>query len=220
MGQELKYLSDHQKQILDRLFQEKFIQNNFYFTGGTALSSLYLHHRYSDDLDIFSPQKFEDRQILELMNRIATEFEAKSVYEKIFDRLTFDLTFENQSKIKIDFVDYPYLQLDEKVHVDNITVDSLLDIGVNKLLMITQRTNPKDFVDLYFIFQKHTIWDLRHGVERKFKMELEPLFLGALFLQVEDFDVLPRMIKELSLDELKRFFREKAEKLGDELVED
>jgi hypothetical protein len=39
--------------------QDKILQfisaadNSFYLTGGTALSRAYLHHRFSDDLDLF-----------------------------------------------------------------------------------------------------------------------------------------------------------------------
>jgi predicted nucleotidyltransferase component of viral defense system len=42
----------------DELLKIVRAQNlDFYLTGGTALSRVYLNHRYSDDLDLFVNQK-------------------------------------------------------------------------------------------------------------------------------------------------------------------
>ncbi len=46
----IQFISREQKIILDEIDKEEYLSSNFYFTGGTALSSFYLHHRYSDDL--------------------------------------------------------------------------------------------------------------------------------------------------------------------------
>ncbi len=51
-------LTSRQKQFLAVVLQEPYILKNFYLSGGTALSSWYLHHRESYDLDFFS-EKFE-----------------------------------------------------------------------------------------------------------------------------------------------------------------
>lgn len=53
----------------DRFYKEKLyplqdkvlqciqsLNTSFYLTGGTALSRQYLHHRYSDDIDLFQNQ--------------------------------------------------------------------------------------------------------------------------------------------------------------------
>ena len=50
-------------------------------------------------------------------------------------------------------------------------------------------------------------------------MRTEPLFVAEDFTKVEDFDVMPRMIKPLTLDELKAFFREKAKEVGRRVTE-
>lgn len=89
-----------------------------------------------------------------------------------------------------------------------------LDISVNKLLTITQRAEVKDFVDLFFLLKKFTVWDLIEGVKSKFKMETEPLTLASHFILAEDFDFLPRMIVPLTLTDLKNFFLLQAKSLG------
>jgi len=48
------YASAVQREILLTLSENKTIQNYFFLTGGTALSVFYLHHRKSDDLDLFT----------------------------------------------------------------------------------------------------------------------------------------------------------------------
>ena len=43
--------------------------------------------------------------------------------------------------------------------MDNLEIDSLLDIAVNKILTLSSRAEVKDFVDLYFLLQKFSLWD-------------------------------------------------------------
>jgi len=52
-------LNSYQNQILDKIAQDSFISSQFYFTGGTALSEVYLQHRESDDLDFFTDRTFD-----------------------------------------------------------------------------------------------------------------------------------------------------------------
>jgi hypothetical protein len=50
-------------------------------------------------------------------------------------------------------------------------------------------------------------------------MDIDPWSLSTDFLSVEKFDSMPRMIKPLSLEQLKQFYRQKAKKLGLRQVE-
>ena len=59
-----------QKKIFT-LFSKSKLSKHFYFTGGTALSVCYLHHRQSDDLDFFTSEKLDDKLILEFMDEVA-----------------------------------------------------------------------------------------------------------------------------------------------------
>lgn len=81
-------------------------------------------------------------------------------------------------------------------------------------MTINQRVEVKDFVDLYYLLRKFSLWDLNSGVKRKFNVELEPLILASDFLAMEQFDFLPKMIKPLTLKDLKEFYREKAKTLA------
>jgi predicted nucleotidyltransferase component of viral defense system len=211
---EIPNLTKEQKIILDEIKREPFFRDQFYFTGGTALSAVYLQHRESDDIDLFSEKKFDNKIIFTFVSELSKkhnfDFQARFV-EVVY---IFDFLFSDKTKLKVDFSYYPYKRIEKGQVIDDITVDSITDIAVNKLLTITQRTDVKDFVDLYFLLQKFTLWDLVEGVKMKFRTKLELFLLSADFLKVEEFDYLPRMKKSLSLDELRSFFREKAKEVG------
>ncbi len=210
----IQFISREQEIILDEVAKEEYLSSNFYFTGGTALSSFYLHHRYSDDLDFFSLQKIDEQSILALVNKWSKihDFTFESRFVDVV--YGFGLNFKNDQSLKLDFAYYPYKQVEITKTQGNIQIDSLTDIAINKLLVISQRTDVKDFVDLYYLLQEFSLWDLREGVKQKFNVETEPLLLAADFLKVEDFDFLPKMIKKLDISELKSFFRKKAEEIG------
>ena len=48
------YASETQREILMALLSEVMIGESFFLTGGTALSVFYLHHRRSEDIDLFT----------------------------------------------------------------------------------------------------------------------------------------------------------------------
>lgn len=216
---EISNLTKEQKIILDEVRQIPFFKDQFYFTGGTALSSAYLNHRHSEDLDFFTEKKFNEQIIFTLMTDLSKKhnFSFQSRFVEVV--YIFNLTFPDKTELKVDFSYYPYKRIKKDQLINEITIDSLTDIAVNKLLTITQRTDVKDFVDLYFLLQTFAIWDLIEGVKIKFGLKLEPFLLSADFLKAENFDYLPKMIKPLSLEELKSFFRQKAKELASRAVE-
>ena len=52
----VQIITKNQKIILDEIKNNSWVKENFYLSGGTALSAFYLQHRYSDDLDFFSEE--------------------------------------------------------------------------------------------------------------------------------------------------------------------
>src|SRR2546428_1111807 len=50
-------LTPLQQQVLVALFDNGLADRGYYLTGGTALSAVYLQHRYSDDLDFFTRKR-------------------------------------------------------------------------------------------------------------------------------------------------------------------
>ena|SRR3989344_5089359 len=203
-----------QEIILDEIRQSDFLRSQFYFTGGTALSFVYLHHRYSEDLDFFSEHEFGNSEINLIMEKWSQKHKFSFEHRANEVVSIFDLKFPEKSKLKVDFGYYPYKQLSKGIILDGISVDSQKDIAANKIVTVSQRSDVKDFVDLYFILQKLTISELMHWAALKFHREIEPLILASDFLKIDSFNYLPKMIKPLSLDKLKKFFHQQAVKLG------
>lgn len=213
----IQVLTKEQQIILDEVKKEPFF-NEFYFTGGTALSAFYLKHRYSEDLDFFTEKQFDGNDLSDIVEKWSRKhnFTFTSEFHQVVYIYMFK--FANSEALKVDFGHYPHKHIKENETVNGLKIDSLTDIAVNKLLTVTQRTTIKDFVDLYFLLQEFTLWDLIEGIRIKFRMEFEPFIIVSDLLKVEDFDYLPRMIKPLTIAELKIFYRKLAKELGKKSV--
>lgn len=157
-------LSDLQKVLLREFFAR---ERGFFLTGGAALVGYYLHHRATDDLDLFTldPAAFERaRYVLPaiaeaLALRIDTRVEAPD-----FRRVA--LTGEGGSLV-VDLVRERVKQVaEQKREVDGILVDSPEEILANKLTALVGRMEERDLVDVL-------------GLERA-GVPLEPALTAAL----------------------------------------
>lgn len=113
----------------------------FFLVGGTALA-LQLGHRFSIDLDLFTPQPF-DKELL--LNALFSEFDIS--VESEGDQLL--LTYIEE--IKVDFVKMGYPILYPTVEVEGIRLLDIKDVAAMKLKAIAQRGSKKDFYDIYFL---------------------------------------------------------------------
>lgn len=208
-----------QKFIFDEFSKNLKLTKQFYFTGGTALSAFYLHHRESEDLDFFSDTEFTNEEVEKFIEKVAKSKRFEIRFTPRERTMIFELVKAGKVQIKVDFAYYPYTRIKRGIKVNTVNIDSKQDIATNKLHTITSRTEVKDFVDLYFLLKEFTFWDLFYGVKEKFKIELDLFWLGADFLKVESFKYLPKMLKPLKLEDLQNFFRERAKKIGLRIVE-
>ena len=207
-----------QKLVFDKISQEKSLRKMFYFGGGTALSVFYLNHRYSVDLDFFSEKEFDKNVVIKFINSIASQLKTSVKMTKKEMVMWFELQKDNET-LKVDFLNFPYPRIAKGSVYQNIDIDSSLDIGTNKLLLLNLTEEPKDYVDLYFILkEKCSIWDLIEAAKIKFKLDLDLISLGEDFMNAEKIKFLPQMIKSLTLDELKSFFKLQAKKLGAKII--
>lgn len=85
-----------------------------------------------------------------------------------------------------------------------------MDISCNKLSALYDRGEPKDFVDVYFIDKEVMPFEMLVREVKKKHIGLDNYWLAVSLARVEDLSILPRMLKPVTLDELKHFFREKA----------
>lgn len=215
---EQEILTPLQKRVLELVKLEPNL-SDFYLSGGTALAAYYLHHRFSDDLDFFTAKKVDGRFLEDFIRRLKEALNAQEVrFERLYDRHQYFFIFPDQ-ELKVEFTEYPFVQFETPTEYDGIRVDSLRDVATNKLMAFLDRFDPKDFADLYFLLQNASLEALREDVETKFGIKIGAIFLGGELARVKRIAALPRMIKPLSVDELKSFFSELASSIKGEVLE-
>lgn len=218
MGQ-IQILTAKQKKILSLVNESEYLLNSFYFTGGTALSVYHLQHRFSDDIDLFTEQPLD----LNILEPLVLSW-AKKMHATVTPNLVENIlylcmfTFEGGEQLKVDLCQYPYPRLEHGLKDGKLTIDSLFDIATNKMTTISRRATAKDFVDLYYLYPKFGFWDLSYSVENKFKMKLDKFLVSSDLLIAQEFTELPRMIKPLTLKELKLFYKNLALELAKDSV--
>lgn len=214
---EQKVLTPVQKKIIEEVTKEEKLAD-FYLTGGTALTAYYFQHRISDDLDFFSFDEPDTFFIHQFINRLKESIKAKEVrYERLCDRNQFYFKFDEE-ELKIEFTKYPFKQLEEPGLIDGLKIDSLRDIGANKLMATLERFDPKDFVDLYFILHLTELKNLRKDVEIKFGIKIDNIFLGGELAKVRRVEALPKILKPLTIEDLRNFFSQQAKILASEIL--
>ena len=207
-------LTPQQNTILSLFVSNVFLREKLYFTGGTALSTFYLNHRYSDDLDFFSNEKLDSFQLNAIVQGWADKLHITYTSRQVEDTYLFFLKFSNNYELKVDFAHYPYLNVEELVDVEGLKVNSKKDIAVNKCVTISQRFDVKDFVDLFYLLKEYSIYELHELTNKKFNRDYDLMLLASDLLKMEQFEYLPRMILPLSLTELREYFVGLAGSLG------
>src|SRR3989344_2035849 len=212
-------LSENQHRVLDAIAGEPVLTGAFYLSGGTALAEYYLHHRYSEDLDFFSPDEFPIEGVTAVLKKISTRVGVTGMRsEQSFNRNIFFLEIGNDT-IKTEFTYYPFERIDTTKKEGVLAIDSLLDIAVNKLFTIYQQPRARDFIDLYMICQekKWLITDLMMKAKIKFDWYVDPIQLGAQFFKAEEVKDYPRLLVPFDDKVWQEFFITEARKLKSDI---
>lgn len=217
-------LTPSQKILLGEISQYEPISKRFYLTGGTALSEFYFHHRLSEDLDFFSENEFETTYITIFLSKNKKKIGLKKfAIEKKPNRFLYFLEFP-QEKLKLDFAFYPYprIRTDLGKKFNLLRIDSIFDIATNKVFTLFQHPRPRDYLDLYFIFQQtpdFTLEQLISYARNKFDFVVDEKTLAKHFLGVLDLDKadLPQMLVPFAEKKMEDFFLSLAKNLEKEI---
>jgi len=213
------YASPIQREVLVRLATNPVVEEYFFLTGGSALSIFYLHHRTSEDLDLFSADKVE-------LSTISFWIRTEWPYEHTIIRSSPQFLSLLVQEVRVEFVIDP---LSERVKRErfgwesgqSLMVDTIKNIASNKLCTLVSRIEPKDFVDFYFLFKeipKLKIEEVYAEAKRKEALLDDPptaayqLEEGTRFLKNHK-ELIPPLKKVLDLKDLFVFYDNLARRL-------
>jgi Domain of unknown function (DUF1814). len=133
--------------------------NEFNLVGGTALA-LQIGHRVSIDIDLFSTNSFNARELAAHLEKNHSATHLRSPTNGVF-------CFIND--IKVDLISHQYPLVGGVDKIEGIRMASLKDIGAMKLNAIYNNgTRLKDFVDMYFLLERCSLSELLHTCHQKY----------------------------------------------------
>lgn len=138
------------------LFFANALADGFYLTGGTALARFYFYHRESIDLDLFTNQRDADfdavnRAVLGILQTLSMRIQSQVTTPTFLQYIVVDAS---GTTLKVDLVKDVPVHFGATRELGGIRLDSLENIGANKVLAVFGRTDAKDFIDLYWILQR------------------------------------------------------------------
>ena len=153
-AQEIAYYTESLYPLQDKVFElARLYDQRLYLTGGTALSRFYFQHRLSEDLDFFTTTDdlkliANDLRLRLIAQGYEVEIKKLDIYFARFYVLHAGAT------LKVEFVKEFHL-IDPLIQTEHgIYINSLEDIGANKITAFEDRAALKDIVDLYYITQR------------------------------------------------------------------
>ena len=220
------YASPAQREVLTQLITHPDIEKNFFLTGGTALSVFYLHHRLSDDLDLFTKDFFN---LAEIDFWIKKNWPKENVSIKEASHFL-SLLIKN---VKVDFV-IDTLSIDEereRYMFENgryLFVDTISNIVSNKFCTVVSRTEPKDYMDFYMILKSFPTIKL-NDIYRKSRLK-DAIFddpptaafqleTGITFIK-ENPVIMPKVLQQIDMPDFYEFYRKVSKWLYELLKND
>lgn len=145
-------------ELLKRLEGEQFLAD-FNLAGGTALA-MYLGHRKSVDLDLFTPEPFDTERLkgfLEEKYGFRTGFMERNTLKGDIDG------------VKIDCITHAYRYLRPPYIEDGVRLYDMADIIAMKLSAIADNgSRLKDFIDIGCLSTRYSLADMLMFYQRKF----------------------------------------------------
>ncbi len=157
------------------------LTTGFYLTGGTALSRVYMDHRYSDDLDFFindaADFQTQVETIIGFLRKSAWRFDLGARADD-FIRIFLQ---QDELRLKMDFVN------DIEAHFGKLLesaifprIDSWRNILSNKICALS-RQEAKDFADIIFIAERYPFdWEEIIEEARQKDLWVEPVAISKL----------------------------------------
>ena len=159
--------------------------------------SLYLGHHESEDLDFFTSNYFDPIKLqpyLLHLGKLSNTELAENTLNTYID------------STKIQFLYYPYPNIEAFIEWNGIKISSMLDIACTKIITISIRGSKKDFVDLYFLLKKFSLSSLLDSVNQKYQgidYNTAHLLKSLVYFEDAEQQPMPRMHQDISWNQIK-----------------
>jgi hypothetical protein len=151
----------------------------FVLVGGTALA-LYLGHRKSIDLDLFSPTDFDSMELGRHMKE-KYPFEMNTVAKNTLTGFI--------EGIKVDLLAHRYPYVEQPLFLEEVRLCSMKDIAAMKLNAITGNgTRIKDFIDVAYLSCEMPLAEMLDAYQTKYGMNPYTALRSLLYFEDIIFD--------------------------------
>ena len=176
---------------------------NYSLAGGTALA-LQLGHRISIDLDFFTTDTFDSRELYEFLR------EHFVVSNCVLATNSLSLYIQSkQAEIKVDIIRHNYPLLRSIQTFENIQILSLEDIAAMKLNAVANRGSKKDFYDIHALLEQFSLKELLSFFEQKYnQINSYTVVKSLVYFTDANAEPEPISLRKTSWDEIKTDLRD------------
>lgn len=181
------------------------LAQDFYLTGGTALSAFYLQHRYSVDLDLFTHDDVAFQKADDLTKQASVKLGADYKPVRITSYFKHFRVGPKDDPLTIHFSKDYAAHIKPPNNFAGIIVDSIEDITANKICAALGRTEIKYLVALYFLdkagYSIPEYFDIAQQKDGGLAYET----LAYTLSQFQISKIPSFMIKSLTIDDLRQY---------------
>lgn len=185
---------------------------NAYLAGGTALA-LQIGHRVSVDLDFFTQKDFDENILSAILLENSDFKEVRRANKTLLGKI---------GDTSISLFYYKYRVLDALNKFEGINIVGKRDLAAMKLNAIEDRGTRRDFVDLFFLSKEFTLDEMLKFYNQKYKILEDHLYsiirALAYFEEADMENEMPKMLVEVSWEEVKQFFKKESRRLANRIL--
>lgn len=190
-----------------KLISDIPIVKKAYLAGGTALA-LHLGHRISVDLDFFTQEELEENILLADLEQLPEFKKDGTAWRTVWGKV-------GLTKFSLFYYKYPLLEKTQEFMGLNLL--NLKDISAMKIAAVGDRGTKRDFIDLYFLSKIYSLDEMLKFYDFKFSDlndKIYHLIKSFNYYKDAENDVLPKMLVDISWNEVKDFFHQEAMRLA------
>ncbi len=183
------------------------ILKDAYLAGGTA-AALQLGHRISVDFDFFTTKGFVPKIFSKHLSKLGTFDEEQASKGTVTGKF---------HGIRFSFFVYEYALLFPPLKYRSLNLADVRDIAAMKIDAIATRGLRRDFIDLYFICKLgYKLTEILGFYDKKYgnlSSNLVHIQKSLVFFDDAEPDEMPKMLRPVNWDEVKKYFESEIRKL-------